>query len=89
MGTAREDLREKVDRLSEEEARRVLDLIAAGQPEPAPAPEGELTRDAIRARLAGKAGFRVPPGDAQPFRRVEPIDCPGIPASELLIADRR
>jgi len=89
MATAREDLREKVDRLSEEEARKVLDLIAARPPEPARAPEGELTRDAIRARLAGKVGFRVPPGDAKPFRRLQPIRCPGIPASELLIADRR
>jgi hypothetical protein len=89
MATAREDLREKVDRLSEEEARKLLDLITARQPEPARAPEGELTRDAMRARLAGEAGFRVPPGDAKPFRRVQPICCSGIPASELLIADRR
>ena len=89
MASAREDLREKVDRLSEEEARKVLDLIAARPPEPARSPEGELTRDVIRARLAGKVGFRVPPGDAQPFRSVKPIHCPGIPASELLIADRR
>jgi hypothetical protein len=29
MATAKESLREKVDRLSEEEARKVLDLIAA------------------------------------------------------------
>ena len=89
MATAREDLREKVDRLSEEEARKAPDLIAARPPEPARSPEGELTRDVIRARLAGKVGFRVPPGDAQPFRSVKPIHCPGIPASELLIADRR
>ncbi|MGA3257767.1 MAG: hypothetical protein ABSE35_02725 [Bryobacteraceae bacterium] len=89
MATAKEDLRGKVDRLSEEEARKVLDLMAARQPQPARAPEGELTRDAIRARLAGKVGFRVPPGDAQPFRSVKPVHCPGIPASELLIADRR
>jgi hypothetical protein len=37
MATAKESLREKVDRLSEEEARKVLDLIAAKEPEPAPA----------------------------------------------------
>ena len=85
MATAKEDLRDKVDRLSEEEARKVLDLIAARER----AADGKLTRDAIRARLAGDPGFRVPPQDAQPFRRVQPIHCPGVPASELLIADRR
>jgi hypothetical protein len=89
MATAKENLREKVDRLSEEEAREVLDLIAAKELAPAPSPGTKLTREAIGARLAGQAGFRVPPEDARPFRRVEPIDCPGVPASELPIADRR
>lgn len=78
-----------MDRLSEEEARKLLDLIAATPLEPARSPEGELTRDVIRARLAAKVGFRVPPGDAHPFPTVKPIHCPGIPASELLIAGRR
>ena len=55
-----------------------------------PQPENrKLTLDDIRARLAGIPGFRVPPADALPFREVQPIDCPGIPASEMLIADRR
>ena len=89
MATAKESLREKVDRLSEEEAREVLDLIAAKATEQARSARKKLTREGIRARLAGRPGFRVPPDDAPPFRRVQPINCPGVPASELLIADRR
>jgi hypothetical protein len=89
MATAKESLRDKIDRLSEEEAREVLGLIAAKEPERAGSPGNKLTREAIRARLAGRPGFRVPAEDAPRFRRVRPIDCPGVPASELLIADRR
>jgi hypothetical protein len=89
MATAKESLRDKVDRLSEEEAREVLDLIATKESEPARSPRTKLTREGIRARLAGHPGFRVPPEDAPPFRRVQPINCPGVPASELLITDRR
>jgi hypothetical protein len=89
MATAKESLRDKVDRLSEEEASEVLELIAAKEPGSAHSPGKKLTREDIRARLAGRPGFRVPPEDAPPFRRVRPIDCPGVPASELLIADRR
>jgi hypothetical protein len=89
MATAKESLRDRVDRLSEEEAREVLDLIETKESEPGRSPSTKLTRETIRARLAGHPGFRVPPENAPPFRRVQPIDCPGVPASELLIADRR
>jgi 16S rRNA C967 or C1407 C5-methylase (RsmB/RsmF family) len=89
MATAKESLRDKVDRLSEEEASEVLELMAAKEPGWAHSPGKKLTREDIRARLAGRPGFRVPPEDARPFRRVRPIDCPGVPASDLLIADRR
>jgi len=89
MATAKESLRDKVDRLSEEEAREVLDLLATKEPEPASSPRKKLTREVLRARLAGHPGSRVPPEDASPFRRVRPINCPGVPASELLISDRR
>jgi hypothetical protein len=89
MATAKESLRDKVDRLSEEEASEVLELIAAKEPGSAHSAGKKLTREDIRARLAGRPGFRMPPEDARPFRRVRPIECPGVPASELLTADRR
>jgi hypothetical protein len=67
----------------------VVELIAAKEPGSAHSAGKKLTGEDIRARLAGRPGFRVPPEDARPFRRVRPIDCPGVPASDLLIADRR
>ena len=88
MATAKESLRDKVDRLSEEEASEVLELIAAKEPGWAHSPGKKLTREDIRSRLAGRPGFR-PTEDARAFRRVRPIDCPGVPASDLPIADRR
>jgi hypothetical protein len=89
MATARDSLRSKVDRLSEEEAQEILCLIAAKRPDPAAAPAAQLTWEVVRERLAGKAAFRVPPANAAPFRKHKRIECHGIPASETLIADRR
>ena len=89
MATARDSLRSKVDRLSEEEAQEILSLIAAKRPDPAAAPAAQLTWEVVRGRLAGKAAFRVPPANAAPFRKHKRIECHGIPASETLIADRR
>ena len=86
MATARDSLRSKVDRLSEEEAQAILGLIATKGPAGTGA---TLTREVVRERLAGRAAFRVPPANAAPFRKHKRIECPGIPASETLIADRR
>jgi adenylosuccinate lyase len=86
MATAKDSLRSKVDRLSEEEAQEILGLIAA---KGAAGTGATLTREVVRERLAGRAAFRVPPANAAPFQKRKRIQCPGVPASEMLIADRR
>jgi hypothetical protein len=86
MATVKEILIQEVERLSEEDARRVLALLretdgVVGRP--------ELTREELIRRATGRAGIRPPNPNARPFRKVKPITCPGVPASELLIRDRR
>jgi hypothetical protein len=89
MPTAKESLRKQVDQFSEEEAQEVLGLIGARASHPDSSMAPKLTREVVRARLADRPTFRVPPADARPFRRRTRIQCSGLPASELLIADRR
>lgn len=89
MATAKESLWDKVNQFSEQEARQLLDLLATEEWRLGRFPKAKLTREAIRVRLAGRQGFRVPPEGAGPFRKIEAIQCPGKPASELLISDRR
>ena len=89
MATAKESLRSRVDQLSEEEAQEVLGLIATKGSGLAAGTGATLTRDVVRERLAGRAAFRVPPTNAGPFRKRKRIQCLGVPASEMLIADRR
>jgi hypothetical protein len=89
MPTAKESLRKQVDQLSEQDAQEILGLISARGLRPAAEKAAKVTREVIRQRLADRPAFRVPPADARPFRRRKRIQCPGIPASELLIADRR
>ncbi|MGE0540291.1 MAG: hypothetical protein AB7R89_08920 [Dehalococcoidia bacterium] len=81
MTTAREHVRDALDRLSDEEAREVLALVQ----------EIERRRDnsAILERLAADRTFRVPIAGHTTFRRIEPIDAAGRAASELLVEDRR
>jgi hypothetical protein len=67
MASVREFLVREVERLSEEDAREVLDLLKRKQ----------------------AAGIHVPDPGAPPFEKLERIRTRGIPASELLIADRR
>ena len=88
MPTAKESLRKQLDQLSEEQAQEILGLITRGF-RAATSTTAKVTREVIRERLADRPAFRVPPADAPPFRRRKRIQCPGIPASELLIADRR
>jgi len=91
MPTAKESLRKQVDQLSEEQAQEILGLISTRGLRPATSTTTttKVTREVARERLADRPAFRVPPADAPPFRRRKRIQCPGIPASELLIADRR
>ena len=86
MATAKDSLRIKVDQLSEEEAQEILGLIATKR---AAGTGATLTREVVRERLAGRAAFRVPSTNAGPFRKRKRIQCLGVPASEMLIADRR
>jgi len=86
MATAKESLRSKVDQLTEEEAQEILGLIAT---KGAAGTGATLTREVVKERLAGRAAFRVPPTNAEPFRKRKRIQCLGVPASEMLIADRR
>ena len=79
----------QVDQLSEEQAQVVLSLIAAKVSERAAETTPALSSEVVRERLAGKPAFRVPPAGTPPFRRRKRLHSPGIPASELLIADRR
>ena len=89
MATAKESLRNRVDQLSEVEAQTILGLIATKVADRVAGTGATLTRELVRERLEGKSAFRVPPADALPFRRRKRMQCPGIPASEMLIADRR
>ena len=68
------------------EAQNILGLIAT---KGAPGTGATMTRELVRARLAGKPAFRVPLANAEPFRKRKRIQCSGVPASEMLIADRR
>jgi len=89
MATAKDSLRGKVDQLSEEEAQEILSMIATKGSQRAAGTGARLSREVVRERLAGKAAFRVPLANAVPFRKRKRIQCPGVPASEMLIADRR
>jgi hypothetical protein len=82
MPSTKELLIEQVNRLSEEDARELLDLVKSR-------PKKPLTRQELIKRATGLPGIRVPDPDAPPFEKFEPIKTRGIPASELLIRDRR
>jgi len=81
VGSAWETLRDTVTSLSEAEAAKALEYVQrlrGGQP--------ERTLDQL---LAGDAAIHVPDEPFAPLPPVEPIQGAGMPASELLIRDRR
>ena len=88
MASVKEIPVQAVERLSEEDARRVLELLrtekTAGVMQ-----RSKLTREELIRRAAGHPGIHVPDPDAPPFEKVEPIETRGVPASQMLIADRR
>jgi hypothetical protein len=88
MTSMRELLVREVERLSEEDARDVLELLKRRQATGTGPATGELTREDLIKRLAGRPGIHVPDPEAPPFEKLEPIATRGIPASQLLIADR-
>ena len=80
MGSASEILKETVSSLSETEAARILDYIRGirgGE-------NGELN-----ILLAGQPGMRPPITPHVPLPSIDPIHGTGVPASELLLRDRR
>ena len=81
MSPTKESLLQAVEGLSEDEARRTLAYVQSLR--------ATEERARVRARLAGRPAIRVPSDDSGGFRDFAPIQCKGIPASELLIRDRR
>lgn len=89
MTSVRELLVREVERLSEEDAREVLDLLKRKQATGIGLQMPKPTREDLIERLADHPGIHVPDPGVPPFEKLERIATRGIPASELLIADRR
>jgi hypothetical protein len=89
MTSVRELLVREIERLSDENAREVLDLLKRKQATGIGLQMPKPTREDLIERLAGHPGIHVPDPEAPPFEKLERIATRGIPASEMLIADRR
>jgi hypothetical protein len=87
--SVKELLVQEVERLSEGDAREVLELIKKRKVASITSEKRELTREELIKRAADHPGIGLPDPDAPPFEKFEPIETRGIPASKLLIADRR
>lgn len=81
MSSTRESLVASVRALTEEEARQALEFVQALRR------RTELAE--LHRRLGGKPGYRLPSPQHTGFPPVEPAPTTGMPASELLIRDRR
>lgn len=81
MGSAWETLREAVASLTEAEATKTLDYLRRLR--------GSETTRVVASLLAGDPAFHLPDEPAAPLPPVEPLRGMGIPASKLLIQDRR
>jgi hypothetical protein len=81
MGSAKEDLRTTIEALSEAEAARAMEYIRRLR--------GRVSREHALGVLARNPDVRIPPAEAGAFALVEPIRGEGVPASRLLIEDRR
>jgi hypothetical protein len=78
MDRASEKLRETVESLSEIEAAKALNYIRSLRETPEP-----------DAPLLGDPAVHMPGAPYAPLPPVEPVHGSGIPASELLVRDRR
>ena len=81
MSPIKESLRRTIESLSDEEARRLLEFIRS-------------LREAAEARkpcelLLDDPALRPPPANCPGFRAVEALRGKGVPASKLLVGDRR
>lgn len=81
MAAIKKSLRNTIDALSDEEARKVLTFARQFQKQNGSA-------KTLR-RLANDPTFRVPSQRKENFRPIEPVKGKGIPASRLLVEDRR
>ena len=89
MASVKEILVREVEGLSEEDAQEVLDLLRTKKNGAVTPGRPKLTREELIKRAAGHPGIHGPDPNAPPFERIEPIETRGIPASQMLIADRR
>jgi hypothetical protein len=69
--------------------RKETSVTSAKETGAVAAEKPKLTREELIKRAAGHPGIHVPDPDAPPFEKIEPIETRGIPASQMLIADRR
>jgi hypothetical protein len=81
MASTREQVREALEQMSDDEAPELLALIRTI--------EHRRNNARVFDKLRGDPTFRVPAPDAPPFRHFEPIKASGKPASEMLVEDRR
>lgn len=81
MSAIRESLIESVGELTDEEARQTLEFVQALRR------RTDLAE--LHRRLAGKPGYRLPSPQRPAFPPVEPAQTTGLPASQLVVRDRR
>jgi hypothetical protein len=81
MNAVKELLRHMIEQMSDAEARQLLELAQHLQHRG----EASLTLK----RLATDPAFNAPGNGVRAFRTVEPIQGKGIPASKLLVDNRR
>ena len=81
MSPVKKTLRQAIESLSDEEARKLLEFANALR---VPA-----TASRLRQLFGGDPAFELPPEDSSGFPPVKPVRGTGIPASQLLIRDRR
>ena len=81
MPTVKTSLHSTIESLSDKEARQIMRLVELLK---------EKKRGSLTLRqLAIDMAFKIPLEKARPFRIVQPIHGKGVPASRLLIGDRR
>ena len=77
MTSARELLLKEIEQLDEEKTRKTLEFIQ------------NLSTEKTLERLKNHPAIKVPADHSRGFREIRPAQTKGIPASKLLIGDRR